>query len=181
MRLRLINRSIAFSIRWFFVYSFVSIIIVDWILFVFWIVKFIFFELIKMIFIVFIENLMSRIMFDMSLLFKLKAKIARDFREKTRFSLNIFYYYLTSSNFRSIWKLSTLKINDFDLMFCYCLCCLSRVVNENFCSFFLSRFLIFNCDCNEFSNVDFFFLLLLSLNFVLIAIWFCFWFDEKIR
>ena len=56
----------------------------------------------KMIFIVFIENLMFRIMFVIFLLFKLNVRIARDFRENAKFSLNIFFYYLMSSNFRSI-------------------------------------------------------------------------------
>ena len=116
-----------------------------------------FFKLMKIIFIIFIENLMFRIMFDIFLLFKLNAKIVRDFREKAKFSLNIFFYCLTSSNFRSIWKLSTLKINNFDLMFYCCFCCLNRVVNENFCRFFLFRFIIFDCDCNEFLNVNVFF------------------------
>ena len=116
-----------------------------------------FFKLMKINFIIFIENLMFRIIFDMFLLFKLNAKIARDLQERTKFSFNIFFCYLTSSNFRSIWKLSTLKIDNFDLIFCCCFCRLSRVVNEKFCRFFLFRFILFDCDCNEFSNVEFFF------------------------
>ena len=48
-----------------------------------------FFKLMKIFSIVFIENLMFHIMFDMFLLFKLNAKITLNFREKTTFSLNI--------------------------------------------------------------------------------------------
>ena len=127
----------------------------------------------KIISIVFIESLMSRIIFDMFLLFKLNAKIALSFREKARFSLNIILCCLTSLNFCSIRKLSTLKIENFDLMFYYYLCRLNRVVNENFCRFFLFRFIIFDCDCNEFSNVEFFF-------FFIVVVKFCFDRDLKI-
>ena len=40
--------------------------------------------------------------------------------------------------------MSTLKIDNFDLMFDCCFCRLNRVVNENFCQFFFFAFDIDN-------------------------------------
>ena len=58
-------------------------------------------------------------------------------------------------------------------MFCCCFCRLNCVVNEIFFNFFLFQFINFDCDCNEFSNIEIF-------SFFIVIVKFCFNRDLRI-
>ena len=50
-------------------------------------------------------------------------------------------------------------------MFYYCFCRLNCVVNKKIYLFFLFRFIIFDYNCNEFSNVEIFFFFIIVVKF----------------